>query len=63
MNSRVAEKMKVGFPLLKIMSLDLENYSHFRPVSNLTFISKATEKEVASQLLELNYISLRKNFK
>ena len=40
--------MKVGVlaPLLKKSSLD------FRPISNLMFISKASEKVVASQLID-----------
>ena len=54
MNSCVPEKMKVGalVPLLKKMSLDFEIYPNFRPVSNLMFLSKATEKVAASQLLD-----------
>ena len=42
-------------PLLKKPTLDVEVFSNFRPISNLTFMSKLTEKVVASQLI--NHIS------
>ena len=37
-------------PLLKKQSLDPETLKHYRPVSNLSFISKIMEKVVASQI-------------
>ena len=37
-------------PLLKKATLDPENLKNYRPVSNLTFLSKLTEKAVESQL-------------
>ena len=42
-------------PLLKKPTLDVEVFSNFRPISNLMFMSKLTEKVVASQLI--NHIS------
>ena len=42
-------------PLLKKPTLDAEVFSNFRPISNLMFMSKLTEKVVASQLI--NHIS------
>ena len=41
--------------LLKKPTLDVEALSNFRPISNLMFMSKLTEKVVASQLI--NHIS------
>ena len=38
-------------PLLKKPSLDHTQFSNYRPVSNLSFISKAIEKSVANQLI------------
>ena len=38
-------------PLLKKASLDHTQFSNYRPISNLTFISKAIEKSVANQLI------------
>ena len=38
-------------PLLKRPSLDHTQFSNYRPISNLTFISKAIEKSVANQLI------------
>ena len=40
----------VVFPVLKKPGLDLV-YKHFRPVSNLPFISKVVEKAALQQLL------------
>ena len=45
-------------PLLKKPSLDHTQFSNYRPVSNLTFISKAIEKSVANQLI--SYINKNK---
>ena len=41
-------------PLVKKANLNFEEFSNFRPIFNLKFISKATEKAVAFQLN--NYI-------
>ena len=38
-------------PLLKKPSLDHTQFSNYRPISNLAFISKAIEKSVANQLI------------
>ena len=50
-------KLALLNPLLKKSTLDVEVFSplNFRPISNLMFMSKLTEKEVASQLI--NHIS------
>jgi hypothetical protein len=40
-------------PLLKKSGLDSEVLKNYRPVSNLSFISKVIEKVVASRLVEL----------
>ena len=45
-------KSAIVKPLLKKASLDSEIYKNFRPVSNLSFISKLLEKVIAAQLLE-----------
>lgn len=45
-------------PLLKKPSLDHTQFSNYRPVSNLSFISKAIEKYVAKQLF--SYINKNK---
>ena len=39
-------------PLLKKAHLDSEVYANFRPISNLIYVSKLTEKVVAKQLIE-----------
>ena len=50
-------------PILKKHSLSTEEFSNFRPVSNLKFISKAIEKVVAAQLTEhLNKNNLHEPF-
>ena len=50
----VPESFKLTFlsPLLKNPHLDSEVFANFRPISNLTFMSKLTEKVVAFQLIE-----------
>ena len=48
-------KLALLNPLLKKPTLDVEVLSNFRPISNLMFMSKLTEKVVASQLI--NHIS------
>ena len=37
-------------PLLKKPTLDKDTFKNYRPVSNLNFLSKVTEKAVASQI-------------
>lgn len=56
-SATVPDSLKIALllPLLKKVSLDFEEFKNFRPVSNLTFISKVIEKTVASQLI--NYIN------
>ena len=39
-------------PVIKKDSLDHEIYQNYRPISNLRFVSKATEKVVASRLTD-----------
>ena len=39
-------------PLLKKPSLDKDVMKHFRPVSNLSFISKLTERVVLNRLVD-----------
>ena len=39
-------------PLLKKPALDTDEFKNFRPISNLRFMSKITEKVVATQLIE-----------
>ena len=45
-------KQAVIRPLLKKPSLDYQEFKNFRPVSNLTFLSKVIEKVVALQLID-----------
>ena len=49
-NEVSAFKEAVVDPILKKGSLDHEVYKNIRPISNLSFISKATEKVVAARL-------------
>ena len=57
-NSLVSGSFPVSFksaivrPLLKKPSLDPENFGNSRPISNLHFLSKVTEKVVLAQLLK-----------
>ena len=39
-------------PLLKKITLDSDVFKNYRPVSNLTYVSKLLEKVVAEQLTE-----------
>jgi hypothetical protein len=39
-------------PNLKRSNLEFEEYSNFRPISNLKFLSEIIEKAVATQLME-----------
>ena len=50
----VLTKMKVALvtPLLKKPSLDKDVMKNFRPVSNLSFISKLTERVVLNRLID-----------
>ena len=45
-------KQAVIHPLLKKPSLDYQEFKNFRPISNLTFLSKVIEKVVALQLVD-----------
>ena len=47
-----SQKHAVVTPLLKKRGLDTSNMANFRPVSNLTFMSKVVERAVAKQLNE-----------
>ena len=50
-------------PLLKKPSLDHKQFSNYRPISNLTFISKAIERSVANQLITyINKNNLNETF-
>ena len=42
-------------PLFKKPSLDYQLFKNFRPISNLTFLSKVIEKVVALQLVDLTW--------
>ena len=42
-------KQAIVTPLLKKPSLDIENMKNYRPVSNLSYVSKLTEKVVMSR--------------
>ena len=48
-------KLALLNPKLKKPLLDVEEFANFRPISNLMFLSKLTEKVVASQLVD--YVS------
>ena len=57
-----SQKIAIVKPLLKKPSLDNTQLKNFRPVSNLSFLSKLTEKAVAMQLKEhcaLNHIDVK----
>jgi len=47
-----SQKHAVVSPLLKKRRLDTSNMANFRPVSNLTFMSKVVERAAAKQLNE-----------
>ena len=46
------ERPAVIRPLLKKLSLDYQEFKNFRPISNLTFLSKVIEKVVALRLVD-----------
>lgn len=48
----VSQKHAVVSPLIKKVGLDTSDPSNYRPVSNLTFMSKVVERAVAEQLHE-----------
>ncbi|MEJ4602578.1 hypothetical protein SJ921_14770 [Enterococcus faecium] len=50
-------KTAVIKPLLKKTSLDAEDIANYRPISNLTFISKILEKIVLNQLNDRSRIT------
>ena len=45
-------KSAIVKPLLKKSTVDPDDFQNFRPVSNLSFLSKVIEKVVAAQLLK-----------
>jgi len=47
-----SQKRAIVSPMLKKPGLDAAEMANYRPVSNLTFVSKVTERAVASQLNE-----------
>ena len=47
-----SQKHVILSPLLKKLGLDIADMANYRPVSNLTFVSKVAERAVASQLNE-----------
>ena len=49
-------KLAMLNPLLKKMGLDFEVFASFRPISNLMFMSKLTERAIALQLID--YITI-----
>ena len=53
-------KEAIVIPLLKKTSLDPNNLKNYRPISNLSFLSKVTEKIVLSQLS--TYLNANKLF-
>ena len=54
----IPEDLKIASlrPLLKKSNADCEQFSNFRPVSNLKFLSKLVEKSVFAQLN--NYLTI-----
>ena len=54
----IPEDLKIASlrPLLKKPNADCEQFSNFRPVSNLKFLSKLVEKSVFAQLN--NYLTI-----
>lgn len=46
-----SEKLALLRPLLKKIGLDVEDMSNYRPVSNLSFLSKLVERAILDQLL------------
>ena len=59
-NSEVPKSMKCAIvrPLLKKVTLDPNLYQNYRPVSNLSFLSKIIEKLVAKRLTD--YLTVNK---
>ena len=53
-SGQVPDRFKVAMlePFLKKRGADHKLFSNFRPVSNLYFLSKVTEKAVAAQLMD-----------
>ena len=46
-------KQKILKPLIKKDGLDIDNLANYRPVSNLSFLSKIMERAILAQLLPL----------
>ena len=64
-SGQMPSQLKVAMlrPLLKKSSLDHTQFCNYRPVSNLSFISKAIEKLVANQLISyINDYELNETF-
>ena len=53
-NGTISTNMKEALfgPLLKKLNMDLHQFKKFRPVSNLSFVSKLVERAVCDQILE-----------
>ena len=51
-HSPASQKKAVVTPLLKKPSLNTQNIQNYRPVSNLTFVSKLVERVAVKQLVE-----------
>ena len=53
-NGMISANMKEALlrPLLKKSNLDPQQFKNFRPVSNLSFVSKLVEKAICDQLVE-----------
>jgi len=45
-----SQKAAIITPILKKVNLDVDDVKSFRPISNLTFISKVIERIVAEQI-------------
>src|SRR6218665_2242286 len=59
-----SQKRALVFPSLKRNGLDADDMANYRPISNLSFLSKIVEKYVSMQLimyLEKNSFPLRRN--
>ena len=64
-SGQMPSQLKIAMlrPLLKKPSLDYTQFCYYRPVSNLSFISKAIEKLVANQLISyINEYELNETF-
>jgi len=48
-NLPISQKAAITTPILKKRGLDVDDVKSYRPMSNLTFISKVIERIVAAQ--------------